>query len=342
MQLGINVMRPSIRFGLWGPDLAETAEMVRRAESLGYESAWTAEASGTDAVTPLGWIAAQTTTIKLGTSIMQIAGRSPGTTAMTAATLDVLSGSRFILGLGVSGAAVVEAWHSQAYGKPLAKTAEYVEVVRKILRREGPVEHHGEYYDIPYQGPGSTGLADPIQLMFRPPRRRIPIYLGAMGERNVQLALNIAEGVIPAFYSPFKEDVFFGGTPAAERKDFHVAPFVYIAVGDDLDACRDRVRPGFAFWLGVMGSRKVNYYNEFVQRMGYEQAAKNVAQLYLEGRPGEAARNVPDALIDEMSLCGPPARIKDLLDPWKESAVTTMICSGMDAPTMELMAELVN
>jgi F420-dependent oxidoreductase-like protein len=340
MHLGLNVMRPSIRFGLWGPDLSETATAVRRAEELGYDSVWTAEASGTDAVTPLGWIAAQTTRIKLGTSIMQLAGRSPGTTAMTAATLDLLSGKRFILGLGVSGAAVVEAWHSQPYGRPLAKSREYIEVVQKILRRDGPVEHHGDYYDIPYQGPGSTGLADPIQLMFRPPRRRVPIYLAAMGARNVQLALELCDGVLPAFYSPVKEDIFFSGTPASERTGFEVAPFVYIAVGDDVDACRDRVRPGFAFWLGVMGSRKVNYYNEFVQRMGYEEAARDVGRLYLDGRPGEAARKVPDALIDEMSLCGPPARIKDLLQAWEESSVTTMICSGMDLPTMELMAQL--
>ncbi|HEX9530080.1 MAG TPA: LLM class flavin-dependent oxidoreductase [Acidimicrobiales bacterium] len=340
MRLGLNVMRPSIRFGQWGSDLSETAKIVSLAEDLGYHSVWTAEASGTDATSPLAWLAAQTTKIQLGTAIMQIAGRSPGTTAMTAATLDLLSGRRFLLGLGVSGAAVVEAWHNQPYGRPLAKTREYVTIVKQILARRAPIDFHGEYYDIPYYGPGSTHLADPIKLMFRPPRTSVPIYIAAMGPKNVSLAFEVADGIIPAFYSPYNEDKFFGDIPKEKRKSLDIAPFVYVCVGDDIGACRDRLRPGFAFWFGVMGSRRVNYYNEFAQRLGYEEAAAKIAKLYLEGRPGEAALAVPDELIDEVALCGPPARIRDQLAVWSESSVGTMICSGVDRDTIVLLAEL--
>lgn len=326
---------------MWGSDLQTAIEMASLAERLGYHSIWTAEASGTDAVTPLAWLAGKTSTIKLGTSIMQIAGRSPGTTAMTAATLDLLSGGRFILGLGVSGAAVVEAWHNQPYGQPIQKTREYVTIVQRILRRNGPVEFHGSHYDIPYRGPGSTMLADPIKLMFRPRRPDIPIYLAAMGEKNVRLAIEIANGIIPAFYSPFKESVFFRDIPREERAHIELTPFVYVVPGENVTACRDRLRPGFAFWFGAMGSRRVNYYNQFAQRLGYEQEAHKIAKLYLEGRTGEAAAAVPDSLIDEVALCGPRERIAELLEEWKRSSVTTIICSGVDRGTIELMAELV-
>lgn len=353
MRLGLNTMKAAINFGFWGSGPGPTVDMVKFAESLGYDSVWTSEASGTDAVSPLAFLAAHTSTIKLGTAIMQIAGRSPGTTAMTAATLDVLSGGRFILGLGVSGPAVVEAWHNQPYGKPIQKTREYLEIVRSIIARQKAVEYHGDYYDIPYSREGSTGLAGPIKLMFRPRRPRIPIYLAAMGPNNVRLALETCDGIMPPIYSPAREAVLFEENeqdrPAIEaarernglKPEMDVAPFVPIALGDDLQRCRDKMKPAVAFWLGAMGPKENNFYNNLARRFGYEDEALVIRDLYASARRAEAAAAVPDSLVDEIALVGPRGHITEQLEAWKKSSVTTMILSGPTRDEVELMAELV-
>lgn len=340
MRLGLQTMRSTVNFGMWGSGAQPNVDVVRLAESLGYHSVWTAEASGTDAVTPLAWLAANTSTIRIGTAIMQMSARPPTTTAMTAATLDLLSEGRFVLGLGVSGPMVVEGWHGERFGTAIDKTREYVNIVRTALSRQ-PVRHDGAYYTIPYTAADGTGLSEPVRMMFRPRRALLPIYLAAMGPRNVALAHEIADGVIPAFYSPYREDEFFSGVDRERRRRIDVAPFVAVAIGPDVQVCRDRLKPGLAFWLGGMGARGLNFYNSFIARLGYPEAAAVVQQLYTSGRRSEAAAAVPDALVDEISLCGPRERIKERLEAWTSSSVTTMILNGVDVPAIQTMAELV-
>jgi F420-dependent oxidoreductase-like protein len=341
MRLGIQAMRATVNFGLGDSDPAHNIRLVKLAEELGYDSVWTAEASGTDAVVPLAWLAAHTKTIKVGTAVMQMSARPPTTTAMTAATLDLLSGGRFMLGLGVSGPIVVEGWHGQVYGRPLAKTREYLHVVQAALARK-PVDVDGEYYRMPYRLDDSTGLATPVRMMFRPRRKKIPIYLAAMGPKNVALAHDLVDGFMPAFYSPHREQVFFEHLPGkAPRQGFDVAPFVPIAVGPDIDVCRKRLKTGFAFWLGGMGTRGLNFYNQLVRRMGFEQAADEVQQLYGRGLRAQAAAAIPDALVDELALVGPRSHIADQLDAWKKSSATTMILNGPDERAIRTVAELV-
>jgi len=317
---------------------------IQEAERLGYASVWTAEAYGSDAVAPAAWIAARTEKIHVGTGIMQIPARTPAMTAMTAMTLDGLSGGRFRLGLGVSGPQVVEGWHGQAFGKPLAKTREYVEVVRAILKREKPVEFHGEYYDIPYKGADATGLGKPLRSILHG-RADMPIYLAAVGPKNVALAGEIADGWIPIFFSPRRASMFRewlaegfkarGGAPAR----FDVMPMVAVVVGDDAAACRAVVKPRLALYVGGMGARGRNFYNDIARRYGYEDAAKRIQDLFLAGKKDEAAAAVPDALVDEVALCGPPARLREQLAEWTSSGVTTIMVSG-DPTAVRTMAEL--
>jgi F420-dependent oxidoreductase-like protein len=319
-------------------------DRVLEAERLGYRSVWTAEAYGSDAVTPAAWIAARTTRIHVGTGIMQIAGRSPAMTAMTAMTLDGLSGGRFRLGLGVSGPQVVEGWHGQLFGRPLAKTREYVEIVRAILRREKPVEFKGEYYQIPYTGPGASGLGKPLKSILHG-RADLPIYLAAIGPRNVALTAEIGDGWIPVFYSPQRaamfrswlDDGFRAG--GGVKPGFDVMPMVTVVVGDDVDACRARAKPKIALYVGGMGARGKNYYNDVARRYGYEEAARAIQDLYLSGRKAEAEAAVPDALVDEVALCGPRERIRDGLAAWREAGVTTILVAG-DGAAVRTMAEL--
>jgi F420-dependent oxidoreductase-like protein len=317
---------------------------IQEAERLGYASVWTAEAYGSDAVAPAAWIAARTEKIHVGTGIMQIPARTPAMTAMTAMTLDGLSGGRFRLGLGVSGPQVVEGWHGQPFGKPVAKTREYVEVVRAILRREKAVEFSGEYYQIPYKGADATGLGKPLRSILHG-RADLPIYLAAVGPKNVALAAEIADGWIPIFFSARRAGMFRewlaegfkarGGAPAR----FDVMPMVTVVVGDDVAACRAVVKPRLALYVGGMGARGRNFYNDIARRYGYEDAAKRVQDLFLGGRKDEAAAAVPDALVDEVALCGPAARIREQLTEWKSSGVTTIMVSG-DTTAVRTMAEL--
>ena len=344
-------MRLGMNFGYqdWGTGLAGAVQLAQEAERLGYHSVWTAEAYGTDAVTPLTWLMAHTERLNFGSAILQMPARTPAMTAMTAATLDMMSGGRFLLGLGLSGPQVVEGWHGQAYGKPLGKTREYVDIVRTILRREAPLEHHGAHYDIPYNGPDATGLGKPLKIIVHPRRADIPIYLAAIGPKNVQLGAEIADGWLPIFFSPtrFRDtygaaiDAGFaraGGTKTLA--DFDIAPTVTVIVGDDVDTLRGFAKPMAALYIGGMGARGRNFYNDLACRYGFEAEAKQIQDLYLEGDKKAAVAAVPDELIDEISLIGPKERIADRLDAWKESGITTMIVGAQQPEALQLMAEL--
>ena len=336
MRLGLNLGY----FGAAAP--SQTVPIVQHAESLGYHSVWTAEAYGSDAVVPLTWVAAHTEKIGLGTAILQMPGRTPANTAMTAATLDLLSGGRALLGLGLSGPQVVEGWHGQPYGKPLAKTREYVEIVRTIIKREAPLEHHGPHYDIPYSGADATGLGKPLKLIIHPVRSEIPIYLAAIGPKNVALAAEIADGWLPIFFAPDRFAETYGEAFGSTDLDrFDVAPTVTVILGDDVDACRSMVKPALALYIGGMGARGRNFYNDLACRYGYEGPAKTIQDLYLDGKKREAAEAVPDELVDEVALCGPKGRTAELLESWRRSPVTTLIVGTGQPEALDVMAELV-
>jgi F420-dependent oxidoreductase-like protein len=331
-----------------GTSPLELVELAREAERLGYDSAWAAEAWGTDAVSVLAWLAAVTTKIKIGSAILQIPARTPANTAMTAATLDLLSNGRFLLGLGTSGPQVVEGWHGEPWGKPLAKTREYVEIVRAVLRRD-VIEHHGENYDIPYSQDGATGLGKPLKLMARPLRADMPIYLASLRRKSVELAAEIADGWLPIFFSPKRFSVYRSALEAGFKKagdgkglkTFDVAPSVTVVQGDDVKACLGFVKPVLALYVGGMGARGKNFYNDLARRYGFEAAAKQIQDLYLDGKKNEAIAAVPDELADEVTLCGPKERIRDRLAEWKESGITTMILALQQPEALRTVAEAV-
>jgi len=336
-------MRLGLSLGYWGARPGDAAPLVREAEALGFDSIWTSEAYGSDGVTPLAWMGALTSRIKLGTAILQMPARTPAMTAMTAATLDMLSGGRVLLGLGVSGPQVVEGWHGQAYGSPLTRTREYVEIVRMALAREQPLEYHGREYQIPFAG--GTGLGKPLRLTVHPLRKRIPIYLAALGPKNVELAGEIADGWLPIFYSPRRENVFLGPLDAglkrrAAEEPFDIAPSVTVVLGDDVSACRDSVKPVLALYIGGMGAKGKNFYNDLARRYGYEAEAEQIQNLYLGGKKMAAIAAVPDTLVDEVALCGPKERIAEMLDPWKRSRATTLIVQAAQPEALRVMAEL--
>ena len=335
MKLGL-----SLGYAPPGTNPADLLPLVQEAERLGFDSVWVAEAWGTDAVSVLGWLAAKTERIKLGSAIMQIPGRSPANTAMTAATLDLVSGGRFLLGLGTSGPQVVEGWHGQPWGKPLGKTREYVEIVRAALGRQ-VVEHHGEHYEIPWKGPGATGLGKPLKLMLRPLRAEIPIYLAALGPKNVALAAEIADGWLPIFVDPERFDDAFGPSLAYAPPGFEIAATVSVLVGDDVEALRDALRPHVALYVGAMGARGRNFYNSLVRRYGWEDEAEQIQELYLAGRQHEAIAAVPDALVDAVALVGPKERIAERLGAWRETPVTTLVLGTPQPEALQTLAELV-
>ncbi|CAB4730725.1 unannotated protein [freshwater metagenome] len=345
MRLGIN-----LGYQDWGRGLSSALATAQEADRLGYHSGWTAEAYGTDSVTPLTWLMAHTERMNWGTAIMQMPARTPAMTAMTAATLDLMSDGRFLLGLGLSGPQVVEGWHGQRYGKPLVKTREYVEIVREILRREKPLEYHGEHYDIPFTGEGATGLGKPLKLIVHPKRADLPIYIAAIGPKNVELAAEIADGWLPIFFSPYRLQETYGAALDAgfakagggkDLKSFDIAPTISVLIGDDLETLRGFVKPMAALYIGGMGARGKNFYNDLACRYGFEAEAKEIQDLYLDGKKAEATAAVPDDLVDEIALIGPRERIIDRLDAWKESGITTMILGSSQPEALRLMAELV-
>lgn len=341
-------MKLGIVIGYSGPQVSLDLDFYQEADRLGYHVAWSAEAYGSDAVAPLAWVGANTGRIALGTGIMQIHARSPANTAMTAMTMDHLSGGRFILGLGVSGPQVVEGWHGVSYGKPVARMREYVSIIREILAREKPLSHEGEYYQIPYRGEDATGLGKPLKSIVHG-RADLPIYIAAIGPRNIEMAAEVADGWIPVFFAPerfsvFEEPVRAGFAKAGGGKDFDrfaVAPYVGVVMGDDVQACRDAVKPDLALYVGGMGAKGRNFYNNLVRRYGYEEAAETIQEHYLAGRKAEAIAAVPDALVDEVALCGPRERIAERLEPWRKIPGLLLNIRAHDRDTLRALAELV-
>jgi F420-dependent oxidoreductase-like protein len=325
---------------------------VLEAERLGFEAVWCGEAYGTDAVTPVAWVLAQTTRLKAGTSIMQLAARTPACAAMTAMTLQALSGNRFLCGLGPSGPQVVEGWHGVPFGKPQARMREYIAIIRQILDRQAPLEFHGEHYRIPYDGPGASGLGKPLRSIIHGDPG-LKIYTASVAPAGLRTAGEAADGVLPFFMAPEKAEaitapVLEGIARAGGGKrlaDFDIAPYVRVSMGEDLAACRDVIRPGLALYIGGMGARTKNYYNDLTKRLGYEAAAVEIQELFLAGKREAAAAAVPDRLIDEISLIGPKERIRDRLDAWKELArdhrIGTLLLAGADVAAMRVVAEAV-
>ncbi len=336
MKLGLNL-------GFLTSSNPNPVPLALEAERLGYDSVWVAEAWGSDAVSLLAWVGASTTRISLGTAILQIPSRTPALMAMTAATLDRLSGGRLLLGLGVSGPQVVEGWHGVPYGKPLSRTRETVEIVRRILAREEPLLFRGESYTIPVE---ESELGKPLKLMMAPLRPSIPIYVAALGPKNVALAAEIADGWLPIFYSPFHSDIFqdsidAGFAKRSVERPFDVAPGVTVALGSDLEKCFDSVKPTLGLYIGGMGAPGKNFYNDLACRYGYEKEAALIQELYLQGKKKEAIASVPSTLVDEVALCGPKERIADRVQAWKDAGVSTLICTLHDAAAMKVMAEIV-
>jgi F420-dependent oxidoreductase-like protein len=328
-------MRLGLHVGYWGLGLTSDQQLalVREAESLGYDSVWAAEAYGSDTATVLAWLASQTEKIRIGSAIFQIPGRTPAMTAMTAATLDNISDGRMILGIGTSGPQVAEGWHGQPYAKPLERTREYVQILRMALARER-VEFEGNQYTLPLpDGPGKA-----LKLMIAPVQERIPIYIAAIGPKNTQLTGEIADGWIPTFFSPehvgemrklLEEGAARAGGGKQIDDSFDIAPTVNVAIDDDVERARDALRPVLALYVGGMGSRKQNFYNSLVQRYGFEDAAREVQDLYLDGKKEEAAAALPGELIDKVSLAGPPERIKERLELYREAGVGTLMLTPM-------------
>ncbi|TDD45523.1 LLM class F420-dependent oxidoreductase [Nonomuraea terrae] len=331
MKLGLNL-------GYWQRHGDDATESVLAAERLGYDSVWTAEAYGSDAFTPLAWYGARTTRIKLGTSIAQISARPPVTTAMTAMTLDHLTGGRLLLGVGASGPQVVEGWYGQPFAKPLARTREYVEIMRTVWRREEPVIGEGPHYPLPLPG----GPGKPLKLITHPLRADIPVYLGAEGPKNVALAAEIAEGWLPLFAFPSKIEEMYGASLADAPDGFDVAAMVMVVISDDVRAALDGVKMMLTLYIGGMGARHRNFHADIIGRMGYAEAAEHIQALYLAGRRDEAFRAIPDELADGISLVGPPGRIRERLEPWRRSPVTSLLVMGpRDEPTLKIVRDLV-
>jgi F420-dependent oxidoreductase-like protein len=338
-------MRLGLMVGYSGAQVAIDMSKILEAERLGYHSAWTAEAWGSDAVSPAAWIAAQTTRIKIGTGIMQLPGRSPANTAMTAMTLDALSGERFILGLGTSGPQVVEGWHGVPWQKPLTWLREYIQIVKKILARDAPLEFEGERYQIPYRGPGSAGLGKPLRSMVHG-RKDIPIYAGSMAPKGQELCGELCDGILLTCMNPHRPEVILDHVKIGREKvgktldGFDVAPTVAIAIGDDLEAVRRPFKEQLALYIGGMGAKEKNFYGEYLRRVGFEEECVRIQDLFLAGKRKEAVAAVPDEMVDTLYLIGPPGRIKERFSVWKKSGVTTMIVGAQQIEAVRLLAEL--
>lgn len=333
-------LKLGLQLGYWGALYPPShIELAKQAERLGFDSVWTAESWGNDAFTPLAYIGANTSTIRLGTSVAQLSARTPASCAMSALSLDHLSGGRMTLGLGVSGPQVVEGWYGQPYSKPLARTREYVDIIRQVLRREGPVVNEGEHYPLPYNGPGSWGMGKPLKPITHPLRADLPIFIGAEGPKNVAQTAEIADGWLPLYYSPYRQQVYADQLKGA-KEGFEIASFVMMTINDNLEQALYPVKAMLGFYIGGMGSKKRNFHKELMARMGFEAEAEQVQDLFFEGKRDEAIAAVPDAFADEISLCGPKERIGEKLQDWKNSPVTSLLVSG-DEQLLRDAAELV-
>ena len=340
LQLGLNT-------GYWaGGPPAGIEEMIAEAERLGFDSMWTSEAYGSDCISPLAWWGSQTETLRLGTAIMQMSARQPAAAAMAAMTMDHLSGGRFILGIGVSGPQVVEGWYGMPFAKPLARTREYIAIMRDIWAREGPVTNEGPHYPLPM--PDGTELGKPLKSSIHPLREEIPVFLGCEGPKNIALCAEICDGWMSMLFSPSHQDIYLPsleegwGREGARRsaEDFEVACMVPMIVADDVRQCADALRPFYALYFGGMGAKGKNFHANVPIRMGYEKEVLEIQDLYLDGKKDEAAAKIPFELIDAMSLIGPREKIADDLAKWRESVVTTLLIQG-DAELLRTAAELV-
>jgi F420-dependent oxidoreductase-like protein len=336
MKLGVN-----LAYVAMGVTPGDQLRVAQEAEALGYDSVWAAEAYGSDTATVLAWIAGQTSTIKLGSAIFQMPGRTPAMTAMTAATIDQLSGGRMLLGLGTSGPQVAEGWHGQRFARQLLRTREYVDVVRMALARER-VEYHGETIELPLpDGPGKA-----LKLMISPVQERIPIYLAAIGPKNTALAGEIADGWLPAFFSPEHvaelRALLEEGAARAGRslEGFDIAPSINVFIDDDIELARNVMRPALALYIGGMGSREQNFYNKLAQRYGFEAAAKEVQDLYLEGKKAEACAAIPDELVDTVSLCGPADRVRERIAVFRDAGVGSLLITPMAFTVEDRLAQV--
>lgn len=341
-------MRLGLLAGLFGPKMSLNMDLILEAERLGFDAVWTAEAYGNDAVAPAAYLAARTSEIGLGTAIMQMPARSPAMTAMTAMTIDMLSGGRFRLGLGPSGPQVVEGWYGVPYGRPLTRTREYVEIVRKVLAREAPLEYQGYHYQVPYRGEGATGLGRPLKSILHG-RPDMKIYTAAISPKGLACAGEVADGVLPVWMSPERPDLIVPALEEGFRKagggkglaEFDLAPFVSCILGDDLDQCRMPVKRMLGLYIGGMGARTKNFYNDYARRLGHEEAAAEIQDLYLDGKKEEAVAAVPDRLVDEVALIGPRERIAERVEVWKASPASSLILGAGQPEALRLLAELV-
>ncbi len=344
-------MRLGIGAGGFGKRAQVNLDLIHRAEELGFNSAWTAEAYGNDAVSIASWVLARTERIKVGTSIMQMPARTPAMTAMTAMTLDHLSGGRFILGLGPSGPQVVEGWHGVPYGKPLTRTREYIQIIRQIWAREKPLEFHGAHYDIPVVGEGTTGLGKPLKSILHG-NPDIPIYTASISPNGLRCSAEVADGVFPMMldpesfdtaYLPYLEEGFAKASQPKSLDNFAVLPGVSVIISDEPEKARMAVKGGMALYIGGMGARNKNFYNDLAKRLGYEEAAVEIQNLFLDGKKMEAMMAVPDALVDAVHLVGPRDKIRDRLQAWKEAGrkgwVDTMNVQTSQPEALELLAE---
>ena len=334
-------MELGFTWGYWGAQPPDRfVELTQEAERLGYDAVWSAESWGSDAFSPLAYLAATTKTIRLAAGVVQIAARTPTAVAMHAMTLDHLSRGRFMLGLGVSGPQVVEGWYGQPSNKPLARTQEFVEIIRAVLRRDTHFEHDGEFWQFPYTGPGATGLGKPLKIMTHPRRHDIPILIGAEGPKNVAQTARIADGWIPLYYSPFRPEVY--ADQIADAPDgFQIPVNVAVHIGDDWEEALWPVRATLGFYVGGMGAKGQNYHTKLMARMGYEEEAMRIQDLFMQGQRDEAIAAVPIEFADEISLVGPVGRIKERLAVWQDSPVTMLNVSGRDPATLAAVAEVI-
>ncbi len=334
-------MRVGLSTGYWsaGPP-AGVVEQIAEAERLGFDSIWTAEAYGSDALTPLAWWGSATSTVRLGTSVIQMAARTPTATAMAALTMDHLSGGRFILGLGASGPQVVEGWYGQPYPKPLARTREFVDIVRQVFAREAPVTYDGSHYQLPF--PGGAGLGKPLKPTVHPLRRDIPIMLAAEGPKNVALAAEICDGWLPFWFSPKSDDFYRAALAEGFARDgsrhqsletFEVPALVPVIIGDDIEGCAGFLKPMLALYIGGMGAKGANFHFDVFARLGYEAECARIQDLYLDGHKAEAIAAVPTSLVEDVALVGPLAKISDEVEAWKDTVITTALVAG---PTAQL------
>jgi F420-dependent oxidoreductase-like protein len=331
-------MKLALQLGYWTTGPQDPIDLVLEAERLGYDSVWTAEAYGSDCFSPLCWIGARTSSIKLGTAVMQLSARTPACAAMTAMTIDHLSGGRLILGIGVSGPQVVEGWYGQPFPRPLERTREWVALFRRMIAREQPVEFHGRHYDLPLQG--GARLGKPLKLINKPLRPYIPVYIGAEGPKNVAQTIEIADGWLPIFFSPYRTQIYDEALAKA-KPGFEVACTVTTIVQPDVRAALDFVKLSLGFYLGGMGAKDKNFHLDLARRLGWGEEADKVQELFLAGRRQEAFAAVPDEMADETALVGPPERIRERLEVWKKSPVTTLMVTPRDVGTLRLLAEAV-